>query len=449
MNFQESLDYIYSFVDFERTGQLTYNTRALDLEAFSELLALLSNPHKEFAVVHVAGTKGKGSTCAMLASVLRASGLKVGLFTSPHLLDVRERIQVDGGQVGEGGWISKDAFARVLSTIKPVHARLGISSRSYRTTFELLTAAALMHFAQEHVQVAVLETGLGGRLDATNVVNPQLSIITRIGYDHTDILGGTLSAIAAEKAGIIKDNVPVVVADQEPESLAVIQNVASEKGCPIVEATREFRSTSSGTGLARTVSFEGNGLKLTGIKLPLLGAHQLQNACCAVAAAKLLSSKFASINAASIARGLAEVRLMGRVELLRENPFIVVDCAHNLESAEALVNTLREVCAPREKIAIIGVSSNKDARVLSAILTKYFDKFLVTRADTKRAMPPGVLADELRGLGAQLEVFGKAADAAHAGLSMIGRKDLLCVTGSVYLAGELRPFLVESARKFG
>jgi len=443
MNFQESLDYIYSFVDFERTGQLTYNTRALDLEAFSELLALLSNPHKEFAVVHVAGTKGKGSTCAMLASVLRASGLKVGLFTSPHLLDVRERIQVDGE------WITKDAFARVLSAIKPVHTRLGIRSRSYRTTFELLTAAALMHFSQDHVQVAVLETGLGGRLDATNVVNPQLSIITRIGYDHTGVLGGTLSAIAAEKAGIIKDNVPVVIGHQDPESLAVILNVASAKGCPIVEATREFRSTSSGTGPARTVSFEGSGLKLQGIKLPLLGAHQLQNACCAVAAAKLLSSKFASINAASIARGLAEVRLMGRVELLRENPFIVVDCAHNLESAEALVNTLQEVGAPREKIAIVGVSNDKDARVLSAILTQYFDKFLVTRADTKRAMPPDVLADELRGLGAQLEVFEKAADAANAGLSMIGREDLLCVAGSVYLAGELRPFLAKSARKFG
>ncbi|RLC45178.1 MAG: bifunctional folylpolyglutamate synthase/dihydrofolate synthase [Candidatus Coatesbacteria bacterium] len=443
MNFQESVDYIYSFVDFERTGQITYNTRALDLKAFSELLVLLSNPHEEFAVVHVAGTKGKGSTCAMLASVLRASGLRVGLFTSPHLLDVRERIQVNGK------WIAKDSFARALSVIKPVHAHLGLTSRSYRTTFELLTAAALLHFAEEHVEVAVLETGLGGRLDATNVVHPALSVITRIGYDHTGILGGTLSAIAAEKAGIIKENIPVVVADQKPEALTVIKRVAAEKNCPVVEAAREFRATPSGTAPTQTVSFKGNGLKLEGIRLPLLGAHQIQNASCVVAAAKLLSSKFPSIDAASIGRGLAEVRLMGRVELLRADPFIVVDCAHNLESAESLVETLQELCVSGKKIAIIGISTNKDARAILAIMTRYFDKFLVTRADTKRAMSPVLLADQLRGLGAQIEAFDSASDAANAGLSMIGPEDLLCVTGSVYLAGQLRPFLVESAGRFG
>ncbi len=443
MNFQQSLDYLYSFVDFERTSRFTYDTRTLDLEAFLELLALLSSPQTNFDIVHVAGTKGKGSTCAMLASVLKSSMLKVGLFTSPHLLNVRERVQVDGE------WISEDAFASILSEIEPVQTRLGVRRRSYRTTFELLTATALMHFRKQEVDVAVLETGLGGRLDATNVVDPRLCVMTRIGYDHTGVLGEKLSAIASEKAGIIKQGTPVVVGPQVPEALGVIMDAAKSKSSPVVDVAREFKFESEAAETSQTLSIEGRGLRIDDIELPLLGAHQAENACCAVAASQVLSQELKSVDVGSIRRGLSQVRLMGRVEVLKRRPWVVLDCAHNQDSAEALVRTLRDVCAPARRIAIVGVSSNKDAERMLAVLMRYFDRFLVTKADTKRAMPPEQLGDTLRGLGAQVDVFDRAANAAAAGCSMIGSDDMLCVTGSVYLAGELRPMLVQKAEGLG
>jgi len=443
MNFQQSLDYLYSFVDFERTPGFTYDTRALDLEAFLELLALLSNPQANFDIVHVAGTKGKGSTCAMLASVLKSSMLKVGLFTSPHLLNVRERVRVDGE------WISEDAFASILSDIEPIQTRLGVRRRSYRTTFELLTATALVYFAQQEVDVAVLETGLGGRLDATNVVDPKVCVITRIGYDHTGVLGEKLPAIAAEKAGIIKERTPVVIGPQAPDAFGVIMDVARSKSSPVVDVAREFISESEAADTSQTLFIEGRGLRIDDVELSLLGAHQLENACCAVAAAQVLSRELSGIDAESIRRGLSQVQLMGRVEVLRRRPWVILDCAHNRESAEALVNTLQGVCAPVRRTAIVGVSSNKDAERMLAVLTRYFDRFLVTKADTKRAMPPEQLGDILRGLGAQVDVFDGAANAARAGCSMIGSDDILCVTGSVYLAGELRPMLVQKAKELG
>ena len=366
---------------------------------------------------------------------------KVGLFTSPHLLNVRERVQVDGD------WISEDAFASILSDIEPVQTRLGVKRRSYRTTFELLTATALVHFARQEVDVAVLETGLGGRLDATNVVDPKLCVITRIGYDHTGVLGENLSAIAAEKAGIIVEGTPVVIGPQAPEALGVVMDVARLKSSPVVDVAREFQSKLEVAGTSQTLSIEGRVLRIDDIELPLLGAHQVENACCTAAAAQVLSRRLSGIDAESIRRGLSRVRLMGRVEVLKRAPWVILDCAHNRESAEALLKTLQSFCAPVRKTAIVGVSSNKDAEGMLAVLTRYFDRFLVTKADTKRAMPPEQLGAVLRGLGAQVDVFDRAADAARAGLSTIGSDDMLCVLGSVYLAGELRPMLVQKAEE--
>ncbi|MBN1592330.1 MAG: bifunctional folylpolyglutamate synthase/dihydrofolate synthase, partial [Candidatus Coatesbacteria bacterium] len=425
-------------VDFERTTAFTYDTRTLDLDAFSELLSLLSDPQDSYGIIHVAGTKGKGSTCAMLASILQSSGLSVGLFTSPHLLDVRERIQTNGA------WISETEFASILSEIKPAHSQLGTSKMSYRTTFELLTATALMQFANRGVELAVLETGLGGRLDSTNVVRPSLSVITRIGYDHTAVLGSNLRAIAGEKAGIIKQGIPVIVGRQEKEAYDTIVNVARSMQAPLIDVAKDFTAHSHvEMDLHQHCSFDGLGLHLDDVSLPVIGEHQVDNACCAAAAARLLSSDFASIDAKSIEQGLERVQLMGRIEVLGRRPCVILDCAHNKESAEALIATLGAALEPRNKVAILGLSSNKDAETVVGILVRYFDKFLVTKADTKRAMEPKELRALLTAVGAETELFERSFDAASAGLSGVGADDLLCATGSVYLAGELRPYLVD------
>ena len=441
MNFEQSVEYLYSFVNHERTGVFSYDTRTLDLVAFEELLHRLGDPHRAFATVHVAGTKGKGSTCAMIASVLRRSGLRVGLFTSPHLVEIRERIQVDGRK------IPRRLFASVLSDIRPVHTKLGSQQRSYRTTFELLTACAFMHFAREAVQVAVIETGLGGRLDATNVVRPEVCVITRVGYDHTRVLGELVEQIAREKAGIMKERTPVVIAPQRPEVHSVLLETASALGCRVVDVGSDFRwRCETACPSHQVISVQGPEVSLDRIRLPLLGDHQAENAVCAISAARLLSKQFGSITAGSIRRGLAAVRWYGRVEVVHTKPPVIVDCAHNEDSAEALVATLSSLFSPTRRIAVVGVSTNKEAARLLSVLSGYFDEFYVTKADTVRAMPPGVLAEMLLGLGAKARVFNEAAQAARAALARIGDDTLVCVTGSVYLAGELRQILVEWSR---
>lgn len=444
MNYQQSLDYLYSFVNFERTSSFEYNTRTLDLDAFRDLLGRLGDPDRSFKIVHVSGTKGKGSICYMIASVLRSSGIRTGLFTSPHLLDVRERVQVDGK------WIDEETFASVLSDIEPIHSHQSFARQSYRTTFELLTALALVHFAREHVEIAVLETGLGGRLDSTNVTDPMLCVISRIGYDHTNVLGGTLSEIAYEKAGIIKESVPVVVGPQEPEALRVILDTASSRESRIVNVGSEYTCRASTTiNNSQMVAIEGMGQLIDGAKLPLLGAHQLGNAACAVAAAQLLSETFPQITSQTIRRGLSEVRLMGRIEVLRRDPAVVVDCAHNRESAAALLSTLRSLFTSVRRTAVVGLSRNKEAELLLAILASYFDRFMVTKANTERAMEPSAIADILAPLGVEFELFQNSADAASKAMAELRPEDLLCVTGSVYLAGELRPVLAERIGEAG
>ncbi|MCD6326721.1 bifunctional folylpolyglutamate synthase/dihydrofolate synthase [bacterium] len=441
MNFEQSLKYLYGFVDFERANAIKYDTKALDLRAFSELLRRRDDPQTRFKIVHVAGTKGKGSTCAMLASILKASGLSVGLFTSPHLLDVRERIQIDGS------WISKDDFASLISEIEPIHTALGVARRCYRTTFELLTATALLHFAKSGVDFAVLETGLGGRLDSTNVVDPALCVITKIGYDHTGTLGNSIEAIAREKSGIIKANVPLVLAPQRADVFSVVQKFAADVEAPVTDIASEYRTVTRGLSDGfQTVRIEGPDELVCDARLPLLGLHQAENATCAVAAAQLLSRELSEITTKTMSDGLSKVAWYGRIEPLNIRPDVIVDCAHNEDSAEALVATLKSSFTPSKKIAIVGISGNKEARVVLTILNRYFDSFIATRASTPRAASLLAITEILDDLGASYEAYEQAERAAESGLSALGKGDLLCVTGSVYLAGELRPVLIDRLR---
>ncbi|MCJ7604512.1 MAG: bifunctional folylpolyglutamate synthase/dihydrofolate synthase, partial [Dehalococcoidales bacterium] len=333
MDYRESLDYILNFADFER---LPRSGIVWDLKRVESLLARLGNPHLSAKTVHVAGTKGKGSTAAMITSVLRQAGYRTGFYTSPHLRTYTERIQVDGVNISEDDW------ARLATSIQPfVTEENADGSHGELTTFEILTAMAFLHFRNVKADYQVMEVGLGGRLDATNVVSPDVCVITSISYDHMDVLGNTLTEIAGEKAGIIKPGVPVVTAPQETEALKVIEKVCREKKCPVVRVGADV--------IYRLDHFdlEGQSFHVKGrrgeydLRIPLLGWHQVQNATNAVAAAEVLASQGADITPTHIKDGLFSVKWEGRLQVLRRDPWVVVDGAHNADSMQKLGHALK------------------------------------------------------------------------------------------------------------
>jgi dihydrofolate synthase/folylpolyglutamate synthase len=414
-------------------GRINYEVRSaapkdLKLERMRALLRLLGDPHDRLRVVHVTGTKGKGSTCAMLDAVLRAAGYRTGLFTSPHLVHVEERIQVDGVP------ISREELAARMAEVAPAVRALETGSWPPPTFFEISTALGFLHFVCRRVEVAVVEVGLGGRFDSTNVCRPLVSVITSLGLDHTAQLGGTLEEIAYQKAGIIKQRVPVVSGVTRPGPRAVIEREAKAHGCRLVQAGREFRHHySSGVTVVTTRRH------WPPVALGLLGEHQAANAAVAVAAVEVLRDAGLSLPDAAVARGLREVRWPARVELVSQRPAVVLDSAHNVPSAEALVATLREaVPAVGRKAVVFAVSADKPYPDILRVLAGYFDHFHLTRyGNNPRCVPPEKLAAAL-GAAASASVHPTADAAWAAARAAAGPDDLVCVTGSVFLAGELR-----------
>ena len=405
-------------------GRINYEVRAaapgdLKLERMRALLKLLGDPHDRLRIVHVTGTKGKGSTAAMLASVLRRAGYRVGLFTSPHLVDVEERIQVDGVP------ISRPEFAARMAEVAAAVRKLDAGPFPPPTFFEIGTALGFLHFVCRRVDVAVVEVGLGGRFDSTNVCHPMVSVITCIGLDHTAQLGSTLEAIAYQKAGIIKPRVPVVSGEVEPGPRAVIERVAHEAGSRLLQAGRDFVVEER--------------------KLGLLGAHQQANAAVAVATLDVLRSGGLPIPDPAVAKGLAEVRWPARIEVVSRNPTVILDCAHNVPSAEALVRTLRESVPVAGRTAVVfAVSLDKQYPEMLRILAGYFGHFHLCRyGNNPRCVPPEKLAEVLREVAPEspATVHASAAEAWAAARAAAQPEDLVCVTGSVFLAGELQPLV--------
>ena len=316
MDYREALGYILSFADYER---LPRSAVVFDLRRIEMLLERMGNPHLYARSVHVAGTKGKGSTAAMIASILAESGYKTGLYTSPHLLTITERIMVDGRNIPEADFAV--IVARMIPHAEQVNRSGGLGDL---TTFELLTALAFIHFKERAVDYQVMETGLGGRLDATNVVKPEVCIITSISYDHTDVLGNTLGAIAAEKAGIIKSGSTVVCAPQHPEAREVIIKVCRERGARLITVGSDV------TWQGLEFNQAGQSLSVRGLKqnydltIPLLGEYQMENAAIAVTAAEVLAERGAKITPHTIKEGLKKVRWLGRLQVLRENPLVII-----------------------------------------------------------------------------------------------------------------------------
>ncbi|MGI4790777.1 MAG: bifunctional folylpolyglutamate synthase/dihydrofolate synthase [Janthinobacterium lividum] len=424
MNFDEALAYL--------EGRLRLGVK-LGNDRFLALLDRLGNPQERLRVVHIAGTKGKGSTTAMAASVLQAAGCKVGMYLSPYVYDVRERIQINGAM------IPRPDFARWVTQIVPHIEALEQTEFGPTTEFELKTAIGLCYFAEQAVDYAVLEVGLGGRLDATNVVsNPLVTVITNIGLDHTELLGSTLTEIAGEKAGIIKPGIPCITGVPEGgEAWEVIARVCAEKNAPLRLAAPPKRSPD---GLILTTPRR----ILSGVHLGLRGAFQELNAAAALTALdSIIGGDGPKITDDAARLGLETAWVPGRLEQVLEYPTVVLDVAHNALSAEVLAEALRAQhgADTRRLTLVVGLSRNHDPEPFLEPLVSLKPARLIATQPAFRPRPAEDIADAARHFGfANVEVIDSSiADAVGAALSEAGPDDLICVTGSFYTVGELPP----------
>jgi dihydrofolate synthase/folylpolyglutamate synthase len=431
LNYTEAEEYLNSFVNYEQIPGISYAQPGYSLSHVEELLNRMGNPHLAAKTIHISGTKGKGSVAAMIAQVLSSSGYRTGLYISPHFHTIRERISVDGNLISEAD------FAAGMAEAKPfVESMKKDSALRQLTYFEALTALAFAYFRKKRVDFQVLEVGLGGRLDATNVVSPIVCIITPISLDHTQILGSTLKEIAREKAGIIKPGCRVVVSPQPEEAAPVIDNVCHERKARVVKVGKEVTWRKTGGGLShQSLAIKGraNDYQIT---IPLLGDYQLENAAAAVAALEILTSMSFAISATDIARGLAGVSWPGRFQILQQNPTVLVDGAHNVSSMRALVSSVRAYFADKRTFLVFGTSTDKNIPGIVDEVVSLSPRVIVTRASQSRAASPSTLAAEFRKRGIQTETSETVPEALSRAISEAHTTDLVCVTGSLFVVGE-------------
>ena len=443
MNYPDALNFVLSLPDWER-GMGTRAARAeLLLERPAALLRALGNPQMRYRSVLIAGTKGKGSTAAMLESILRAAGYKTGLYTSPHLHTYRERIRVNGAL------LSPEEFARGAGEIRAVMEDLRAAHPDYAafSTFEVMTALALEYFAREKIDFAVLEVGLGGRLDATNVVDADLALITPISFDHTQVLGDTLPKIAFEKAGIIKANKIVLCAPQHPEALAVIEKVAREKNAPLAVGERDWiwlgeHGDFLVAGVPCANVWRGHW-QVRELHVPLLGLHQLANAAMAVVAAKTIAEDWRlETGDLAIRKGLAATQWFGRLEILQErdaiHPLIVTDGAHNGDSAEKLVAALNYHFEFENLFLIFGALRDKNLDALLAPFIPVTARAWTIETPHPRSWNAEALARELNARGLVANAASNVLDALHQARASASPRDLICLTGSLSVAAMAR-----------
>jgi len=436
MAYQQAIDYLSSYTDYEKVG-MPHDPALYDLRRVVELLAQLGNPHLKARSVHITGTNGKGSTAAMLASVLTTSGYTTGLYTSPHLHTWRERIRVDGEL------ISEEELVSVVEKLKPeVEAVNRRDTYGQLTTFEILTALAFTYFERKGVDFQVLEVGMGGRFDATNIITPEVCVITSISLDHTEVLGSSLAEIADEKAAIIKPGSSVVTSSQVDEVAHVIREACLNCGVGLV------RLGSDVTWQGLSFDLDGQFLQVEGrlgsyqLSIPLLGDFQLENAATAVATLEVLVEKGFNISTDSITDGLARVSWPGRLQVLGHHPFLVADGAHNPDSARRLIQSLKQCFDFDRATLVVGASSDKNIAGVVSELFPLFDKVIVTRSRHPRAMAPALLRDEFARRGVEAEIADDIPAALSRAASLVHDRDLICVTGSLFVVAEA----IEQAR---
>jgi dihydrofolate synthase/folylpolyglutamate synthase len=452
--YQAGLDFLLGRIDYERATIVPYHRRAFHLERMRDLLARLGDPHKSLKVVHIAGTKGKGSTAAMIATMLSAAGYRTGLYTSPHLDRIEERLVIDGQPC------LPVEFVKLLDRVRPAVEAMDRDRRSEvgdpkseivgPTYFEITTAMAFLHFAERKTDIAVIEVGLGGRLDSTNVVTPLVSVITSISFDHMKQLGSTLEAIAREKAGIIKRGVPVVSGVIGDEPRRAIEEVRRKQGSTLAQLDVDFDfdyrpphelDSTAGRGqidfrLRRSASEE----KLPNVELALVGRHQAANAALALATIAELNHHGWKIPEPAIREGLAQTRCPARIEIVSRRPTVVIDTAHNLASICSLIETLEESFAARRRILLFAATQEKQVRQMLEILLPRFDRVVLTRYwNNPRGLPLEQLAAMARKISsAAQEVVPTPSEAWRRVRQITTPEHLICVTGSFFLAAEIR-----------
>lgn len=419
MTYQETLSYIYGLGRFGMKP---------GLERITATLQALHNPQDAFKTVHVAGTNGKGSTSSFLASMLAEGGHRVGLFTSPHLINFTERIRINGREIAEEEVVH--LAEQVIAAAPPE-----------TTFFELVTAMATLYFAEQKVDLAIMEVGMGGRLDATNALSGVLSIITPVAYDHCDYLGASLAAIAREKAGVIKAGRSVVVSPQEQDALSVIKERCREMKSPFYGYGETFTAFWSDTGL----SYRGIGLEMDGLRPGLAGRYQQANAASALAAAELLDGMGFPLDAGALRSGIEKAHWPGRMEILGTSPRILLDGAHNPAGSKALAEALEDI--PRDRLLIVaGVMGDKDVDGILGPLLPLADEMLAVAPSLARALPSDKLAEFCRSRGVMAHDAGTVAAGLSSARDIAGPDDLILVCGSLFTVGEARAVLL--SKKF-
>jgi len=413
------------------------------------LLRFLGNPHQRLRAVHIAGSKGKGSTCAFVAGILREAGFKVGLYTSPHLLDVRERIRILQRPKGvpsesegktEKNRISKKDFARLLGLIKPHAEKLRETNLGGLSYYEILTALAFLYFKEEECDFVVLETGIGGRLDATNVACSLVCAITPVSYEHTDVLGTTLEKIAAEKAGIIKCKQVVITAPQRPAALRIIKRRVKKCGADLFEIGKDIRikKRTSSSSMSRQ-SFDVKGIlsKYSRLKIGLLGEHQIVNAAVAIACVESLRTQRFEITREAIREGLKKTQWSGRLQMISQKPRVVLDAAHNQASASALKEALNKFFKFRRLTLVFGVSRDKDVRGILGELLPLASRVILTKTQNPRALAPEAIKASIKTNGKVVVLTGNPNKALKIARKKAKQQDLILVCGSLFLVGEV------------
>ena len=424
MKYQEAMKYITEVGNFGSN---------YGLERTYKLLELLDNPQDKLKIIHVAGTNGKGSTTAMITSMLKGCGYKVGMYTSPFLEEFEERIQINGEN------IPKEKLAQLMTKIKYAVDKVIEEGYNHPTEFEIITALMFLYFATEEVDFAVVEVGLGGRLDSTNVITPILSVITSISFDHTNLLGNTLEEIAAEKAGIIKSCIPTVIYPQEEMAERVISSKCQELDSKLYKINKEDAKLIN--IIKEDKIYQQVKVKLDDeydVKLPLLGEHQILNLAVALKALEVIKDKAPKLNMESIVKSIATVRWNGRLEIMSNSPYVVIDGAHNIQGITQLNKNINKYFEYKDMYLILGILADKDVEDMVKVITPKAKKVFTVTPNSMRAETAEELMNEVKKYNESCEAYNDYKNAFEDALKLCKKDDLLLISGSLYMIGEMR-----------